>query len=520
MDEKEKKKQQSEDLLNAGVAGASYETVQRYGSAVKQHYVAYSGQDNETGKTLAKGLKQISQEKVNPDYKFQNTHQQAGYAAEIKDVARTNAENIINGDPARKTRTDDIGRVNDPLYDTVMIDENGNIIDGSGAQMKFLGASENDPTGEGSAARALRKLQSKKFEKYLDNDVDIDVPKDQYDKIIQEANTEIDKLSRQLENQKAAGNTEQAAKIQEKIDKLEKIKKNLRKSTVSSKEASFARQHPGLSTAIDVAKIAHRAGIETAKTSAIIGGSVSIVKNLVSLCKGETEPEEAIKNVAKDTATTAAAGYGTGFAGSVLKGAMQNSKSTYIKTLSKTNVAGTVVAVAVSATKTLTRYFKGEIDGVECLETLGEQGTGMVSSAMFAAIGQAVIPIPIVGGLIGGMVGYALSSATYGILVGSLKEAKLAKAEREIIEKACEEHIKMIREYRAEMEEMISQYLIDSMDVFRDSFSGIKYALAIGDVDLFIESANTVTKRFGGQVSFSSMDDFNTKMISGATFKI
>ena len=41
MDEKEKKKQQSEDLLNAGVAGASYETVQRYGSAVKQHYVAY-----------------------------------------------------------------------------------------------------------------------------------------------------------------------------------------------------------------------------------------------------------------------------------------------------------------------------------------------------------------------------------------------------------------------------------------------------------------------------------------------
>ena len=113
-----------------------------------------------------------------------------------------------------------------------------------------------------------------------------------------------------------------------------------------------------------------------------------------------------------------------------------------------------------------------------------------------------------------------IRSATYGILVGSLKEAKLAKAEREIIEKACEEHIKMIREYRAEMEEMISQYLIDSMDVFRDSFSGIKYALAIGDVDLFIESANTVTKRFGGQVSFSSMDDFNTKMISGATFKI
>lgn len=78
----------------------------------------------------------------------------------------------------------------------------------------------------------------------------------------------------------------------------------------------------------------------------------------------------------------------------------------------------------------MTRYFNGEIDGVECLETLGEQGTGMIASSMFAVIGQTVIPIPVVGGLIGGMVGYALSSATYGVLVGSLKEAKLAREER------------------------------------------------------------------------------------------
>ena len=520
MDEKKKKEQQSEDILNAGVAGSAYETVQRFGSAAKQHYVAYSGQDNEASKTLAKGLKQIAQEKVNPDYKYQNTHQQAGFSAEVKDVARSNANKIINGDSTRKVRTDDIGSVNDPLYDTVTVDANGNIIDGSGAQMKFLGASENDPTGEGAAARALGKLQSKKFQKYLDADVKIDVPSDQYDKIIHEANTKIDSLFKQLENQKAAGNTEQADKIQKQIDKLNKIKRNLRKSTVSSKEALFARQHPELSTAMDVAKISHKAGVETAKTSAIIGGSVSIVKNLVSLCKCETEPEDAVKNVAKDTATTAAVGYGTGFAGSALKGAMQNSRSEYIRVLSKTNVAGTVVAVAVSATKTLTRYFRGEIDGVECLETLGEQGTGMLSSAMFAVIGQAVIPIPVVGGLIGGMIGYALSSATYGILINSLKEEKLAKEEREVIEKACEEHIRMIREYRAEMEKLINEYLIDSMDLFRDSFSGIKNALAIRDVDLFIKSSNTIAESFGGQASFSNMDDFNMKMMSGATFKI
>ena len=301
---------------------------------------------------------------------------------------------------------------------------------------------------------------------------------------------------------------------------MERIKKNLRKSTVSSDEAVFARLHPELSTAIDVAKLSHKAGVQTAQTSAIIGGSVSIVKNLVSVCKGEEDPEEAIKNVAKDTATTAAVGYGTGFAGTALKGAMQNSSSEYVRVLSKTNIAGTIVAVTVSASKTLTRYFKGEIDGVECMETLGEQGTGMISSAMFAAIGQAVIPIPIIGGLIGGMVGYAVSSATYGILMESLKNAKLAKEEREQIEQICDEHIRLIREYRTEMEKIINEYLVDSMEVFRESFSGIKNALSIGDVDWVIESANTITENFGGQIVFSDMNEFNKKMLTNTTFKL
>ncbi|MGF6989789.1 DNA-binding transcriptional MerR regulator [Lachnospiraceae bacterium PM6-15] len=519
MDDK-KKKERKENILNAGIAGAAAEKIQRYGSAAKQHYVAYYGIDNEGGKKLAKGLKQLSEQKINPDYKYQNIHQQAGFSAEVKDAARFNADNIIKGDSGKKIRTDDIGSVNDPIYDAFEIDAKGNIVDGSGTQMKFLGASEKDPTGEGASERALQKLQSKKFDKYWDNDAKIEVPSNQYDEIISEANSKIEKLTRQLKNQKGVGNEEQNQKIQDKIDKLEKIKRNLRRSTVSSDEAVFARLHPKLSTAVDVAKISHEAGIKTAESAAIIGGSVSIARNLVSVCKGEMELEDAIKNVAKDTTTTAACGYGTGFAGTAIKGAMQNSGSQYMQTLSKTNIAGTVVAVTVATTKTLNRYFQGDIDGVECLESLGEQGTGMISSAMFSVIGQAVIPVPVVGGLIGGMVGYAVSSATYGVLMKSLKEEKLARETRIQIEQACEEHIRLIRLHRAEMEKIINEYLAESIEVFRESFSGIKSALAIGDVDWFIEGSNKITKSFGGTVAFSSMGEFEQMMTNEETFKL
>lgn len=516
------KKDKQDDFLRAGIAGASYEIVQRYGSAVKEHLVGFSGADNETGTRLQKSLKSIQAQGTNDEYAFSIRQQKAGWAAEVKDTATSNAENIIAGKNSRKIRHDDLPNTpaNHPLFDHVEVDADGNIIAGSGSQMKFIGASANDLTGAGNAERALKKLQSKDFQKYIDNDVKIEVPKDEYQQMIDRATDEISSLQKQLERARANGNEKAIANLEKKIDNLNKLKKNLRPSKLTRKQSLEAVDNPELSTIKSVANVSHRAGIKTAETAALIGGSASLVRNIVGMCKGEIEADEAALNVVKDTAQSAAMGYGTGFAGSAIKGAMQNSTSEYTRALAKTNVAGTIVAVTVSASKTLSKYFKGEIDGTQCLEDLGEQGTGMIAASMFTVIGQAVIPIPVVGGLVGGMVGYALSSATYGVLMNSLKEAKLAHEERIAIEKACEEHIKMIRGYRAQMNEIIEKYLSGAMEIFNESFSGIKDALDIGNVDLLIESANNITASFGGNKPFETMDDFNNKMLLGETFKL
>ena len=243
----------------------------------------------------------------------------------------------------------------------------------------------------------------------------------------------------------------------------------------------------------------------------MIGGSVSIVKNFTAVFKNEKSTGEAVRDVALDTGKAGALGYGTGFAGSIIKGAMQNSESTYIRALSKTNI---------TSTRILTNYFNGEIDGVQCLEMLGQEGVGMVASAMFATIGQIAIPIPVVGGLIGGMIGYALSSASYGLLLNALKEKEMAHKERMYIESVCAEHIKMIREYRLEIEKIINQYLSNKLEVFNEAFTGIKNALEIGDIDLFIENKNRITENFGGKPAFSTIDEFDEIMLTKTTIKI
>ena len=40
-----KKGEKERSIINAGLAGAQTETVQRYGAAVKEHIVAYTGED-------------------------------------------------------------------------------------------------------------------------------------------------------------------------------------------------------------------------------------------------------------------------------------------------------------------------------------------------------------------------------------------------------------------------------------------------------------------------------------------
>jgi hypothetical protein len=70
------------------------------------------------------------------------------------------------------------------IYDHVEIDAQGNIISGSGSQMKFVGSSPE---------AAVDRLASHNFEKYLDADAKIDVPSDYYDGMKSEIKARIDK---------------------------------------------------------------------------------------------------------------------------------------------------------------------------------------------------------------------------------------------------------------------------------------------------------------------------------------
>lgn len=514
---KEKENKDQNLIINhIGVAAAQTEVVQRYGSAIKEQYVAYSGIDNETGKVLSKGLKQISESTVNPDYAAQNIKQQAGYAAEVKTVARENAEKIIARDPTRSVRTDDIkkgttangtpiGGVNDQLFDLVSIDEDGSFVEGTARQLKYVGS---------DAKSCCNKLTSKKFDKYRDANASMEVPKDLYDDVAKELDDRITTLRKQIETAEKRGEFGLSQKHRAQLERAQRTRESLKRGALTKDEACMAKLHPELSTAIDVVGYSHRAGVEGAQMGAVVSGGMSLIRNCVSVIKGDRSPEEAVLAVAGDTASGAALSYVTSFAGSAIKGALQNAKQNWMNQLANSSVPAMIATAVLETGKTLYRFADGQIDGTQCLMELGEKGAGIVASSIGAAIGQIAIPIPVVGGLIGSMVGYALSSLYYNALTSTLQEAKLAHQERLKIEAECEASIAYIREYRVEMEIAIRNYFSHHLHSFYNAFAKMQETFHTGNVDFLIEGMNDITETLGGEVLFHNIDEFDELMKS------
>lgn len=375
----------------------STSTVQRYGAAIKEHLVAYDGVDYERGTVANRSLKSIAQSKVNHNDSARNIKQQAGFSAEIKSAARANADRIINGDDTtRTTRTDDmssqsdgrggsIGGTNDQFYDVAEVDKNGAYIDGTGRQLKFVG---ND------AESCTKSLLQKDYDKYRKHGVALEVPSDFYDKIVKELDKRADHLKTQIEVAERKGNTELASKHKEQLDRVENTKNNLRKSNVTSKEAIEARKHPELSTAKDIARYAHQSGLEAAQKGALIGGGVSIVRNVIKLSNGDIKADVAIKNIVVDTTKGAIGGYVVGAGGATLKGAMQKSSVSSIRALSKTQFPGAAVALVYGITKSAVtnflKYKNGELTKAEMARAFGKDAV----KGSLVTCSMAVIAFP------------------------------------------------------------------------------------------------------------------------------
>ena len=141
--------------------------------------------------------------------------------------------------------------------------------------------------------------------------------------------------------------------------------------------------------------------MQGAANAGLMTATMSGVLNIVSVLKGEKSAEDALKDTAVDTGKAAATGYVLTGGLTTISHTLSNSSSKFIQALSKSNVPGYVITAVIVTGNTLKKYANGEISTEECIIELGEKGISFATAGASMAVGQALIPIPVVGAAIG-----------------------------------------------------------------------------------------------------------------------
>lgn len=483
---------------------ANAELLQRGAEAGKEFLIAHCGVDNATGKTLQRSLAGIAKSKINADpvYAQNNLRQQAGFSAEVKYQAKENVNAILTGDKTRTARTEDLPHLyskNHPTTDTVQVNAAGQAIPGSAMQIKLI----NDPK------KLLRDIveDGKRYNKYQDQLIGL--PSEQVAPARQYCADQSRSAGEQAQALQRQGKADLANKKHKEADMWRQKQNDIRDIGMTREDALLARKHPRLGTSLDMLKTAHTVANEAAKMGMVISGSVALVSNVFAVAQGKKELQQALGDAATDTAKAGAVTYGTTLVANQVLSVMHNSPTKLLRTLGNTNVVPLVVSFCLSVQSSIRDFANGKMDGAALSEHMGEQAVGLYASVGMGVLGQTLIPIPVVGALVGSLTGSLVAQGFYQAALDSRRTLAASKNELIATQKRCAE----AREAFALEHAKLQHFMATEFAELKAASHELLGVLGNPDPDTFAHALNSYAREMlGRELQFATLAEFEAFM--------
>lgn len=330
----------------------------------------------------------------------------------------------------------------------------------------------------------------------------------------------LEVVSRKFNNAKRSRSNEEFVNDEEYLQKTEVrlSKRGKAKAIESEKAAQKALKRKDFrASANNLIKTGHCAGKAAAQNAGITGMTMSGIMNMTAVISGKKSAEDAIADTIVDTGKATATGYVMGGGLTTISHTLSGSSSKFLRALSESNVPGKVITAVIVTGDTIKRYSEGEITTQECLIELGEKGLTFATAGYSMTVGQALIPIPVVGAAVGALVGSMFTSSYYNQLITTLQTKELEHQERLRIIAECERAVQEARAFREELEVYLASYFREYQDCFDDALATIHASFQIGDADGVIAGANRITRKLGGKVHYDNMSEFKDFLFSSST---
>ncbi len=414
-----------------------------------------------------------------------------GWMFEQLEVTKFNLDAVRKGSRLYAATTDSLGQINHQTTDVL-------ISNGKAFQLK---------SGNKASASAFM-LADKKYA-----DVNLVAPSDQTDKV------------QELYAKRVESGTLKAADYK---NASEKLHKGVEADNISSggttydealKATDAKHAHRAANTFETKAALSdmHQSGMEAGKMGAAFSSISSGVSGLYQLSQGKTTTGKVAAQIIVDTSKGFATSYLTtaGSKGIVHGLAKAGVSQTTVGALTKSNAHVALAAGVVKSGQSVVRYLRGEIDSDQLMGEISETAITGASAFYYGALGQAIIPIPIVGAMIGSTVGYFVGSMLHqsGLIgLGEVAVVKVARERRERIEAMCLESIPLMRQHRLELEALLKTHFAERRQLLTQAFDGMEKSLVSWDADDFTQHLESVNQAFGKSLPFKSFNEFDAFM--------
>lgn len=286
--------------------------------------------------------------------------------------------------------------------------------------------------------------------------------------------------------------------------------KNNTDTTVAGKTASRYR---GKAIRSEMHHSGHKAG----KTGAMVAGGMSAVNSLLRLARGDADAGE----VAAQVVVESAKGYVVGYANTAISKGIPHAAIKFgmtesaAKVLTKSNAHLAIAAGVVQSSKSIGHYLRGKIDGAQMMDEIGHTAITGASAFYYGALGQAIIPVPVLGAFVGSTVGYFVGNMLHQsglVALGESAVARVARERREHIRDMCMTAIPLMRSHRLELESLIEEHFAQRRRMLINAFDGLENALIEWDADEYTAQLERVNRAFGKSLPFGTLEEFNEMM--------
>ena len=256
----------------------------------------------------------------------------------------------------------------------------------------------------------------------------------------------------------------------------------------------------------NIGKTFHESGAESVTSSIGVTSLLTCIDNISEVVNKRKSFPEAMGDAVIGVGQSAASSYLVGGGVTVAQRTIEASQYEMIRWLGQFNVPAKMVTAMQVCFTPIKQYISGEIPMGECAKRITKGAADLAIVGECALYGQAMIPVPVVGAVVGTLVGMCFTKSLFAAFesIGANRQ-RIQELQR--LEEIYSRMAMQYREYRMELENTLSEYFAGEKKFYAGCLDLLDEGIRSDNDMKVAAAAKSITRHLGGTDNIDTIDD-------------